>query len=161
MNMHRHLTILLSIILLTTCTFGGGGKKDETATAPTDENRGGDVGGTSLACPELTDPARAEPFDGLTAGSVEARSSLWTASVSPSSPTVSSSAVTLSLSARNQNKVVGYYLSEPSVRPEPVEGPSSFTALDPSTDIAKEVSFTLSTGDGEKTIYAWFKDECG
>src|SRR3989338_10517739 len=112
MNMHRHLTILLSIILLTTCTLGGGGKKDETATAPTDENRWGDVGGTSPACPELTDPVRAEP--------VEARSSLWTASVSPSSPTVSSSSVTLSLSARNRSEVVGYYLSEPSVRPEPV-----------------------------------------
>lgn len=71
----------------------------------------------------------------------------------------SSTAVTLSISATDNVGVVGYYVSESSANPDALA--SGWTAISSTTSYSGNAPFTLSSGDGTKTVYVWFKDAAG
>jgi subtilisin family serine protease len=84
----------------------------------------------------------------------------------PASPLISinngvqstgSSSVTLNLSATDVIGVTGYYVSEAATTPSS----GSFTAITATKNYSANVVFNLSSGDGLKTVYAWFKDSRG
>ena len=70
-----------------------------------------------------------------------------------------STTVSLALSATDSVGVTGYYASETPTTP--FASATDWTAITPTTSYAAEVSFTLSGGDGTKTVYVWFKDAAG
>ncbi|MBI4689990.1 MAG: fibronectin type III domain-containing protein [Nitrospirae bacterium] len=78
-----------------------------------------------------------------------------------------STSVTLALSASDSVGVTGYYLSTSSTTPSstssttPSASASGWTAVTSTTSYGEGVSYTLSSGDGTKTIYVWYKDAAG
>jgi hypothetical protein len=70
-----------------------------------------------------------------------------------------STSVTLSLSASDSVGVTGYYLSTSSSTPS--ASASGWTSVTSTTNYSSSVSYTLSSGDGTKTIYVWYKDSAG
>jgi hypothetical protein len=71
----------------------------------------------------------------------------------------SSTSVTLSLSATDSVGVTGYYASETATAPS--ASATGWTAVTSTTSYSGSISFTLSSGDGTKTVYVWFKDAAG
>jgi hypothetical protein len=69
-----------------------------------------------------------------------------------------STTVTVAISATDDYGVAGYYLSESSVAPTEVD---SFTNVTETVDYTNDISFVLSSEDGTKTIYGWFRDATG
>ncbi|MBE7444997.1 MAG: hypothetical protein HS132_07020 [Planctomycetia bacterium] len=69
-----------------------------------------------------------------------------------------STTVTLSLSATDDVGVTGYYLSTSSSAP--LASAPGWTSV-VSADYSGTVSHTLSSGDGTKTVYVWYKDAAG
>src|SRR3990172_3620099 len=67
--------------------------------------------------------------------------------------------VTLELSAADNIGVTGYYLSTSAVPPDPHT--VGWISTTPATRYQEDVSYTLSNGDGENTIYVWYKDASG
>ena len=67
--------------------------------------------------------------------------------------------VTLSISATDIVGVTGYYLSETSGTPS--ASAAGWVAVTSVTSYTTNVSFSLSSGDGPKTLYVWFKDAAG
>lgn len=67
-----------------------------------------------------------------------------------------SSNVTLSISATDSDGVTAYYLSEDSIDPSPSAG--GWIGITATPNYTDEVSFTLSSSDGTKDVYVWFKD---
>jgi hypothetical protein len=67
--------------------------------------------------------------------------------------------VTLSIAATDNVGVAGYYISENSTTPSATA--SGWTSVTSTISYSANVSFTLSSGDGAKTIYVWFKDDAG
>lgn len=65
--------------------------------------------------------------------------------------------VTLAISASDDSGVTGYFASENATFPSTSDSDWSIVAS--SSNYSVNVSFLLSEGDGEKTIYVWFKDE--
>jgi len=64
--------------------------------------------------------------------------------------------ITVNLAAQDDIGVNGYYLSESTTPPDPL---TDFTDIIPAVlNYSATVNFTLSAGDGRKTVYAWFKD---
>ena len=64
--------------------------------------------------------------------------------------------ITVNLAAQDDIGVNGYYLSESTTPPDPL---TDFTDITPAVlNYSATVNFTLSAGDGRKTVYAWFKD---
>ena len=70
-----------------------------------------------------------------------------------------STTVTLSLTARDSIGVTGYYLSTSSTKPS--SGNTGWTSISSTTSYSSDVSYTLSSGDGSKTVYVWYKDTAG
>ena len=70
-----------------------------------------------------------------------------------------SSAVTLTLSATDNVGVTGYYLSASSS--VPLASAAGWTSVNFSTSYTGNVSYTLDSGDGDKTVYVWYKDAAG
>ena len=70
-----------------------------------------------------------------------------------------SSTVTVTLSATDSTGVTGYYLSDSSTTPS--SSASGWTSVTSTTSYSASVSYTLSSGEGSKTIYAWYKDAAG
>jgi hypothetical protein len=70
-----------------------------------------------------------------------------------------SATISLILTATDDSGITGYYLSESSSIPS--ASASGWTAVTETTSYSESVSFTLSSGDGTKNIYGWFKDEAG
>ncbi|MFN3533426.1 MAG: Ig-like domain-containing protein [Candidatus Brocadia sp.] len=70
-----------------------------------------------------------------------------------------SRSVTLSLEATDNVGVTGYYLSTSSVIP--LASAAGWTAISSTTNYNANVSYTLSSGDGNKTLYVWYKDAVG
>ena len=79
-------------------------------------------------------------------------------SIDSGAANTSSDTVTLSLSATDTVGVTAYFASENSTTPETSSDWVSVTAA---TSYSADVSFTLSSGTGSKTIYVWFKDANG
>lgn len=80
-------------------------------------------------------------------------------SINSSASSTSSNAVTLALSATDDVGVTGYYASETSTTPS--ASATGWTSVTSATSYSASVSFTLSSGDGTKTVYGWFKDAVG
>src|SRR3989338_987816 len=71
-----------------------------------------------------------------------------------------STSVTLTLSATDDAVgVTGYYASETSTIPS--ASATGWTSITSTTSYSASVSFALSSGDGTKTVYVWFKDAAG
>jgi len=71
---------------------------------------------------------------------------------STSSPTV-----TLSIAAIDNTGVTGYYISETSATPSATE--PDWASVTSTISYSADVPFILSSGNGTKTIYVWFKDD--
>ena len=69
------------------------------------------------------------------------------------------STVTLTLSATDSVGVIGYYVSDSSTTPS--ASASGWTSITSTTSYSGTVSYSLSSGEGSKTIYAWYKDAAG
>jgi hypothetical protein len=73
---------------------------------------------------------------------------------STSSPTV-----ILSIAATDNIGVTGYYVSETPTAPSGTA--SGWTSVASTISYSADVPFILSSGDGTKIIYVWFKDDAG
>jgi hypothetical protein len=98
---------------------------------------------TTAATTDNTAPANTTATDFINAGALA----------------TNSPAVTLAISATDAVGVVAYRLSE-SATP-PTAAISGWIAVTSTTIYSANVPFTLSAGDGTKTVYVWFKDAAG
>jgi len=80
-------------------------------------------------------------------------------SINSGTSTTSSTGVSLTLSATDNVGVTGYYTSESSSTPS--LDASGWKNVTSSTAYSGNVSFSLSSGEGDKTVYAWFRDVAG
>ncbi len=79
--------------------------------------------------------------------------------INDDSGSVTTSQVTVTISATDNYSIAGYLVSESSSTPE---APEDFTLLEtPAASLNTSFSFNLSTTAGTKTLYAWFIDEAG
>jgi hypothetical protein len=67
--------------------------------------------------------------------------------------------VTLSLSATDDRGVTGYYLS--AAPQAPLASDAGWVAISSSASFSASVPYTLSSGDGSKTVYVWYRDAAG
>ncbi|MCP4755786.1 MAG: DUF1566 domain-containing protein [Proteobacteria bacterium] len=67
--------------------------------------------------------------------------------------------VVLSISADDYIGVNAYYVSETDSTPNAAA--AGWTDLIASTSYSRDISFVLSAGNGQKTVYIWFKDATG
>ena len=67
--------------------------------------------------------------------------------------------VTLSLSAADNRGVTSYYISPNPTTPS--AGASGWQPVASSINYSENVSYTLDSGDGNKTVYMWYKDGLG
>ncbi|MEK9144991.1 MAG: hypothetical protein AAB339_05220, partial [Elusimicrobiota bacterium] len=70
-----------------------------------------------------------------------------------------STTVTLNLSASNIIGVTGYYLSTSSTKPS--SGDTGWTSISSTASYSADVSYSLSSGNGNQTVYVWYKDTAG
>ncbi len=68
-------------------------------------------------------------------------------------------AITLTLSATDNVGVVGYYLSTSSSTP--TASASGWNSVTSATSYSWSVSYSLTSGDEQKTVYVWYKDAAG
>jgi hypothetical protein len=68
-------------------------------------------------------------------------------------------AATLDLAASDAVGVTGYYASTSSATPPATA--SGWGAISPTTSYGAREPYTLTSGDGSKAVYAWFKDAAG
>ncbi|MBI4689048.1 MAG: fibronectin type III domain-containing protein, partial [Nitrospirae bacterium] len=71
----------------------------------------------------------------------------------------SSTYVTLTLSASDAVGITGYYVSTSSSTPS--ASATGWTSISWGTIFNASISYNLSSGDGTKTIYVWYKDSAG
>ncbi|HHT9149072.1 MAG TPA: SBBP repeat-containing protein, partial [Candidatus Wujingus californicus] len=64
--------------------------------------------------------------------------------------------VTLNLSATDEWGVTGYYVSTNPFKPSASD--AGWIDITPTTSYSGDVPYTLGSGDGSKSVYAWFKD---
>jgi hypothetical protein len=70
-----------------------------------------------------------------------------------------SATVSLALSAKSENEITAYAITEsPEV---PQAGGPQWIAVTPAKQYASVVPYTLSSGEGVKTLFVWFKDIAG
>ena len=98
------------------------------------------AGATAVAIPDITAPT----------GDI---------SINGGATYVAGTAVTLALSAIDDGGVTGYYLA--TVATPPTAGATGWSAVASTTIFSANVPFTLSIGDGAKTLYVWYKDLAG
>jgi hypothetical protein len=70
-----------------------------------------------------------------------------------------SPAVTLTLAATDAVGVTGYYLASSATVPS--ASATGWVAVSATPSFTSNVGYTLPSGDGSKTIYAWYKDAAG
>ena len=80
-------------------------------------------------------------------------------SVDTGSIATNSQIVTLSLTASDAVGVTGYYSSESATTPDLSD--SGWTSVSSATVYSGTTNFTMSSGEGTKTVYAWFRDFAG
>lgn len=68
-----------------------------------------------------------------------------------------SAAVSLAIAAASYVGISGYYVSE-SPAPPDAKASRWATVTPPTSSYSSAVPYTLSSGDGTKTVYVWFKD---
>lgn len=121
---------IIPLVLLSSCGAGGGG--------------GG--GGATV---NITN-------DGKTDNVADTEAPQCSININNDAGTTESISVTISLSATDNTGVTGYYISESSSTPS-LSG-TGWTLVDAAKSFSANASFTLSTGNGTKTIYVWFRD---
>ncbi len=67
--------------------------------------------------------------------------------------------VRLSIAAAKKTGITGYFVSERSKKPE--AGKTGWTEVPSTPSYTAEIPYTLSKGDGKKTVSVWFKDAFG
>src|SRR3989338_2411973 len=80
-------------------------------------------------------------------------------SINSGSSSTTSASVTLTLSSSDNTGVTGYYASESPITPSLTA--TGWTSVTSTTSYSANVSFSLSSGSGTKTVYVWFKDSAG
>src|SRR5207244_8209545 len=70
-----------------------------------------------------------------------------------------STAATLALAATDGIGVTGYFLSASSTTP--TAGAAGWTAVTAAPSYNGSAPYTLAAGDGNKTVYTWYKDAAG
>lgn len=68
-------------------------------------------------------------------------------------------AITLNLSATDDVGVTGYYFSTNSTKPSASD--SGWVSVSSTTSFSTSFPYALSSGDGNKALYAWYKDSKG
>jgi hypothetical protein len=82
-----------------------------------------------------------------------------TVTINGNSDYTSTTAVALHLSASDALAVTGYYLSTSSATPS--GSTPGWVAVAATTSFISDVPYTLTGGDGTKTVYSWYKDAAG
>ena len=82
-----------------------------------------------------------------------------TISINSGASSTASTAVTLALFATDNIGVTGYYLSSSAITP--LASAVGWVSVSSVTSLSKDVSYTLASGAGTKTVYAWYKDAAG
>lgn len=80
-------------------------------------------------------------------------------SINSGASSTSIKAVNLSLSATDNVGVTGYYATESSSAPSASD--TGWTIIASTTSYSADIPFNLSSRDGTKTVFVWFKDEAG
>jgi len=80
-------------------------------------------------------------------------------SINSGANSTSSINATLTLAASDNVGIIAYYASETSTTP--ASSDSGWTSVTSTTSYSANVSFVLSSGDGTKIVYIWFKDSAG
>ncbi|MDX1251505.1 MAG: S8 family serine peptidase [Gammaproteobacteria bacterium] len=86
-----------------------------------------------------------------------AGTALLSISINQGAVEVPSRDVTVSLRGSSEAGVSGYYLSESPASPSAAD----FTPVPTATTYQTDLSYTLSAGGGNKTVYAWLRDPTG
>src|SRR3989338_6695288 len=117
----------------------------------------------TLRASDLANPANSMTTETssftITSGGTTHTTAPTSPSISFGSATTSSQLATATISASDDTGVTGYYLSESSTTPSITS--SGWTSVPSTTSYNSNVSFTLSSGNGTKTVYVWFKDAVG
>ncbi len=80
-------------------------------------------------------------------------------SINSGASSTTSNDVTLTISATDGVGVTGYYVSENSTAPTALA--AGWLSVTAKASFAADVSFSLTSGDGTKSVYIWFKDAAG
>lgn len=81
-----------------------------------------------------------------------------TITINGGSTVTNNNSVILNLTAQDDNKVAGYYLSSISNVPDPAD-PAGWVAVSPTAmSVSRSTTFATTAGEGLKTIYVWYKD---
>ena len=80
-------------------------------------------------------------------------------SINNGAVSTNSTSVTLSFSSTDNVGVTGYYLS--TILSTPLASNPDWISVTPTINFNANVPYTLSSGDGVKTVYVWYKDEAG
>ena len=120
-----------------------------------------DSSGAQSACSaQATALAHADSLD--TSPPSISSSSLTITGSAPAGATYTSwTAVTVGLSATDNVGVTGYYLPNPPTSTPPAASAAGWVAVTPTLSYSNSVPYTLSSGDGSKSLYAWYKDAAG
>ena len=131
----------------------------------------GDVGNYSSLAMDVSGYVHISYFDTTNYDLKYARSSIdttkltdttapkGTLNINITSKYTNNTAITLDLSATDIIGVTGYYISESSSTPTATD--SGWTTVSKAPSYSANVSYTLSSGDGTKTVSAWYKDNEG
>jgi hypothetical protein len=80
-------------------------------------------------------------------------------SINNGAESTNSTSVTLSLSSDDNVGVTGYYLS--AILTTPLASNPDWVSVTPTINFNADVPYTLSSVDGTKTVYVWYKDAAG
>ena len=80
-------------------------------------------------------------------------------SINNGSSYTNTTSVTLTLSAADNVRVIGYYISTNPNPPSAIA--SDWKPVASSKNYSENISHTLNSGDGNKTVYVWYKDASG
>ena len=80
-------------------------------------------------------------------------------SINNGAESTNSISVTLSFSSDDAVGVTGYYLS--TILSTPLASNPDWVSVTPTINFNADVPYTLSSGDGVKTVYIWYKDAAG
>src|SRR3989338_4153518 len=125
------------------------------------------LSGTVTITLRASDLANPSNYMSTETWSFEISSGGTTDTTAPSNPAISldnitetaSQVLTVTISASDDTEITGYYLSESEAAPTAIS--DGWISIQTTTSYNSNVSFTLSSGNGNKTIYVWFMDGAG
>ncbi len=118
--------------------------------------------GSNIITVTVTDKAGNNDTDIITvtySGSGDTTAPNCTLSINGGATYTKATGVTLNLSATDDVGITGYYLSTSSAIPSATA--AGWTSIAATASYSANVPYTLSSGNGSKTIYVWYKDAAG